>query len=111
MNAGRHWQRIEHNNVWSGRLLFLALHYNLGLMKRASTTRYGGEPKMPIPYQYPVEQWSQRKLRTRADIELAADIQRRAQSGVRGWDDETLESKDWRNSREQQRRRNCASRT
>ena len=35
---------------------------------------------MPIPYQYPVEQWSRRKLRTRTDVEMAADIQRRAQS-------------------------------
>ena len=56
-------------------------------MKRTSTTRYGGEPEMPVPYQYPVEQWARRKLRTQADVELAADIQRRAQSCVRGWDD------------------------
>jgi hypothetical protein len=45
---------------------------------------------MPIPYQYPVEQWSRRKLRTQADVELAADIQRRAQSQVRGLDGERL---------------------
>jgi len=47
---------------------------------------------MRVPYQYPVEQWARRKLRTQADVELAADIQRRAQSCVRGWDEETLES-------------------
>jgi hypothetical protein len=68
---------------------------------------------MPVPYQYPETSWSRRKLRTRGDVELAADIQRRAQSGVRGWSDETLESnqlsKDWRNSHEQQRRRNFTS--
>ena len=62
---------------------------------------------MPIPYQYPVEQWSRRKLRTQADIELTADIRRRAQSQVRGWSEETLESdqlsKDWSNNREHSR--------
>jgi hypothetical protein len=62
---------------------------------------------MPVPFQYPETSWSQRKLRTRGDVE--ANIQRRAQSsGVRGWSDETLETnhlnKDWRNSHEQQRR-------
>jgi hypothetical protein len=51
MSAGRHWQLTGHSNVWSGQLLFLALHYNLRLMKRKSTTRYGGGRKMPIPYQ------------------------------------------------------------
>jgi hypothetical protein len=92
MSAGRHWQRTERSNGSNVQLLFLALHYNLRLMKRTSTTRYGGEPEMPVPYQYPVEQWARRKLRTQADVELAADIQRRAQSCVRGWDEETLES-------------------
>ena len=44
---------------------------------------------MPVPHQYPETSWSQRKLRTQADVEDAADIQRRAQSsGVRGWDEE-----------------------
>jgi len=92
MSAGRHWQRTERSNGSNVQLLFLALHYNLRLMKRTSTTRYGGEPEMRVPYQYPVEQWARRKLRTQADVELAADIQRRAQSCVRGWDEETLES-------------------
>ena len=57
---------------------------------------------MPVPYQYPETPWSQRKLRTRGDAELAADIQRRAQSEVRGWSEETLESNqlDWRNKHE-----------
>jgi hypothetical protein len=40
----------ERSNV---ELLFLALHYNLRLMKRTSTTRYGGEPEMPIPLSVP----------------------------------------------------------
>jgi hypothetical protein len=64
---------------------------------------------MPIPYQYPVEQWSRRKLRTQADLKLAADIQRRSQSQVRGWNEEhdtgvgekPVSKDDWRNSHEQ----------
>jgi hypothetical protein len=60
---------------------------------------------MPIPFSYPETSWSQRKLRTRGDIELAADIQRRSQSQVRGWDDE---SKDESHDREQRRRPNFA---
>jgi hypothetical protein len=43
---------------------------------------------MPFRFSYPTESWSQRKLRTRADVEQAANIRRRAQSGVRGWSEE-----------------------
>jgi len=70
---------------------------------------------MPLKYSYPTTSWSQRKLRTRSDIELAADIQRRAQSGVRGWNAEHEESnqlsKDAGNNHEQQRRRSKSTRT
>ena len=43
---------------------------------------------MPVPFQYPETSWSRRKLRTQADLKLAADIQRRSQSQVRGWNEE-----------------------
>jgi hypothetical protein len=43
---------------------------------------------MPAKFEYPSEPWSQRKLRTRGDVELAMDIQRRTQSSVPGWDAE-----------------------
>jgi hypothetical protein len=42
----------------------------------------------PIRFEYPLESWSHRELRTRGHVERAADIQHRAQSQVRGWSDE-----------------------
>src|SRR6516162_7206882 len=44
MSAGRPLRRTEHSNVWSGQLIFLALQYNLRLMKLTSATQYDGEP-------------------------------------------------------------------
>jgi hypothetical protein len=62
----------------------------------------------PIRFEYSSENWSHREMRTRGHVERAANIQRRAQSQVRGWSEEQPErnslSKDRRNNHEQRRR-------
>ena len=58
---------------------------------------------MPIPFSYPETSWSQHRMRTRGDVELAANIQRLNQSQVRGWseDDAGEMGRDGRNNHEQ----------